>query len=105
VALDNGRVLFSGPQAGFANSAVMQTITYSSKAEDIRPHDNQNIESKDEDGGHPVSDSERDVANIALSVSSGPTESAPTAAKAPRKLIEDEARATGRIKKEIVRLI
>ncbi|KAG8756217.1 hypothetical protein FRC12_010638 [Ceratobasidium sp. 428] len=97
VALDNGRVLFSGPQTQFADTSVAQSITYSFKVEDAhndnQPPDELGEKQTDIENLNPVADSTKN-----------PSEQAEQTAriqKAPRKLIEDEARAVGRVKKEI----
>ncbi|KAG9120664.1 hypothetical protein FRC07_003763, partial [Ceratobasidium sp. 392] len=106
VALDNGRVLFSGSQAQFTDSLVMREITYSSGAECV---DEDNKQQVDVNEGHEGKPAEIE----SLVPITGPTENSPCkpseqvslVQKAPRKLIEDEARAVGRVKKEIVSLL
>ncbi|KAG8779852.1 hypothetical protein FRC12_023788 [Ceratobasidium sp. 428] len=100
VALDNGRVLFSGPQTQFADTSVAQSITYSFKLEDAhndtqRP-DEPGEKQTDVENLSPVADSTKNTSEQA--------EQTAQIQKAPRKLIEDEARAVGRVKKEIVGL-
>ncbi|KAG8716045.1 hypothetical protein FRC11_010771 [Ceratobasidium sp. 423] len=112
VALDNGRVLFTGPQSEFIGSSVMQRISHSTDIEEKEQPKEETIEEVAEAAAHSAEPSglsvsgESDAATLVKSVSIGkdssaPDGSAPVKKKAPRKLIEDEARAVGRVKWEI----
>ncbi|CAE6501788.1 unnamed protein product [Rhizoctonia solani] len=113
VALDNGRVLFTGPQSEFIGSAVMQRISHSTDVNDKDQPVEETIEEVAEVAGHSaepsgVSVSESDAATLVKSVSikkdkSASDGSAIVKKTAPRKLIEDEARAVGRVRWEIWR--
>lgn len=122
MALDNGRVLFVGPQSEFIGSSVMQSISHSTEADANQPPAEEatveEIEARVAEGssGDSASGKESDAATLVKRINPDkaspkvgdssadtPTEGA-TIKKAPRKLIEDEARAVGRVKKEIVRL-
>lgn len=119
VALDNGRVLFVGPQSEFIGSSVMQSISHSTEADANQPPAEEvtveEIEARVAEGssGDSASGKESDAATLVKRINPDkaspkvgdssadtPTEGA-TIKKAPRKLIEDEARAVGRVKKEI----
>jgi hypothetical protein len=123
VALDNGRVLFAGPQTSFIGSSVMQGISHSTDADTNQPPAKETIIEEAANEVHKYSSSdnasghESDSATLAKSTSAEQTSpkidgsasvvpaDSTTVKKAPRKLIEDEARAVGRVKMEIVRLI
>ncbi|KAG9101683.1 hypothetical protein FS749_004492 [Ceratobasidium sp. UAMH 11750] len=119
VALDNGRVLFAGPQTEFIGSDVMKGISHSTDADASQPTTEEvTIEQvANEINGGSSSDStssaESDAATLVKTPKPGksdPKVGSSTAAvpvdsmavkKTPRKLIEDEARAVGRVKAEI----
>ncbi|KAF8609600.1 multidrug resistance-associated ABC transporter [Ceratobasidium sp. AG-I] len=119
VALDNGRVLFAGPQSKFIGSSVMQGISHSTDTDTNQPLTDEVTveEAGDKIAEGSSSDSasakESDAATLVKSInpdkpSSKVDEPTPdtlvdgvAVKKAPRKLIEDEARAVGRVKKEI----
>ncbi|KAG9126425.1 hypothetical protein FRC07_003485 [Ceratobasidium sp. 392] len=119
VALDNGRVLFAGLQAEFIGSDVMKGISHSTDADANQPAPeettieeaaNQVHESSSSDNGsgaesdaatlvksHRLEESDLEASSSTATVPADST----TVKKTPRKLIEDEARAVGRVKKEI----
>ncbi|QRW05470.1 ABC transporter [Ceratobasidium sp. AG-Ba] len=122
VALDNGRVLFAGSQINFIGSDVMKSISHSSDADTNQPPEEITIEeaanqpkdsSSSSSSSSSESGSESDAATLVKShklektdteIGSSSTPIPPDSTvvkKAPRKLIEDEARAVGRVKKEI----
>ncbi|KAF8761854.1 Multidrug resistance-associated ABC transporter [Rhizoctonia solani] len=113
VALDNGRVLFAGPQPEFIGSQVMQRISHSTDIDEKEAPVEETIEEVAEAAGHSAEPSgqsiggESDAATLVKSVSvyqdNSVLDGSATAKKsAPRKLIEDEARAVGRVRWEIV---
>ncbi|QRW19137.1 ABC transporter [Rhizoctonia solani] len=112
VALDNGRVLFAGPQPEFIGSQVMQRISHSTDIDEKEAPVEETIEEVAEAAGHSAEPSgqsiggESDAATLVKSVSvyqdNSVLDGSATAKKsAPRKLIEDEARAVGRVRWEI----
>ncbi|CAE6535307.1 unnamed protein product [Rhizoctonia solani] len=112
VALDNGRVLFTGPQSEFIGSSVMQRISHSTDIDEKEQPKEETIEEVAEVATHSAEPSglsvggESDAATLVKSVnidkdSPAPDGSTPIKKKSPRKLIEDEARAIGRVKWEI----
>ncbi|KAL4260343.1 ATP-binding cassette transporter C [Pleurotus pulmonarius] len=95
VALENGRIQYQGDRQGFQASSVMQTLVQSSS------------ESTDEK-------EEAAVEDLKLSSSQAPSEAQSTTdttvtavatpssdKKAPRKLVEEEKRAVGRISRDV----
>ncbi|KAF8707606.1 Multidrug resistance-associated ABC transporter, partial [Rhizoctonia solani] len=113
VALDNGRVLFAGPQPEFIGSQIMQRISHSTDIDEKEAPVEETIEEVAEAAGHSAEPSgqsiggESDAATLVKSVSvyqdNSVLDGSATAKKsAPRKLIEDEARAVGRVRWEIV---
>ncbi|KAF8595167.1 P-loop containing nucleoside triphosphate hydrolase protein [Ceratobasidium sp. AG-I] len=108
VALDNGRVLFSGPQPDFVGSSIMQKITHSTKTETDEVDEKAETSANVEKVAHAQADlkveASAEDAPMALPAGIAPAGAlghVVSVVKAPRKLIEDEARATGRVKKEI----
>lgn len=89
VALDNGRVQFEGSRDSFQNSAVMRTLVHSMGA----------------DGKNQVTEVleekiEADQASESSSTIASPPE-VKAEKKPPRKLVEEEKRAVGRIGRDI----
>ncbi|CAE7211925.1 unnamed protein product [Rhizoctonia solani] len=112
VALDNGRVLFTGPQSEFIGSTVMQRISHSTDVDEKEEAAEETIEEVAETAGHFAEPSgvsvggESDAATLVKSMSmskdNSPSDGSAAAKKTvPRKLIEDEARAVGRVRWEI----
>ncbi|KAJ1311227.1 hypothetical protein OPQ81_009727 [Rhizoctonia solani] len=112
VALDNGRVLFTGPQSEFIGSAVMQRISHSTEITEKEQPTEETIEEVAEVVSHSAEPSgpsvggESDAATLVKSMSFHKDDPVPDGTtsvkkKAPRKLIEDEARAVGRVRWEI----
>lgn len=109
VALDNGRVLFSGRQLDFVKSTIMQKICHSTHAEAQQTGEKEDTPVKVENEPNAQADLALEAAaeNAPTTLPSGiaPVDALSQNAsvvKAPRKLIEDESRAVGRVKKEIV---
>jgi len=101
VALDNGRVQFSGSKDEFKNSSVLRTLQQSTDSAGKEEEDDsdkgqkQFFESKKE---IVIADElESMAAKTAVASSAAST----AEAKAPRKLIEEERRAVGRISRSI----
>lgn len=108
--LDNGRVLFSGLQPDFLNSTFMQKISHSTQAEAQQTGEKEDTPAGVENGPNAQTNLTTEVAaeNASTAQSDGiaPPDSLGQGVwvvKAPRKLIEDEARAVGLIEKDIVR--
>lgn len=103
VALENGRLQFQGSSADFQASEVLNSLVQSGAADES--------DKKEETEVHDIEEIALEVSAHAGSGDSSETAStsAPTAVeetkpemkKAPRKLIEEEKRAVGRIGKEI----
>lgn len=104
VALDNGRVQFSGEQEAFQKSDVLKSLSQSNATDAA--------DEKEETAAHTVDEIIVEETNVetptahASETSStvDPTvgaETKPETKKAPRKLIEEEKRAVGRISKDI----
>lgn len=108
--MDNGRVLFTGPQPEFISSSIIHRISHSTDVGTTETPAVETIEkvaenatSLSDDG---VSDKESNATTPVKSATADNTLAGPTTVKkrTPRKLIEDEARAVGRVKWEIVRV-
>ncbi|KZT35927.1 hypothetical protein SISSUDRAFT_1064088 [Sistotremastrum suecicum HHB10207 ss-3] len=120
VALDNGRVMYAGDRGGFEGSSVMAGLVQQTDPE-AKDKDGNKEKEKEKEGQveKPIeavapdsASSEEDQENIATVSSASSTIAAPsesaaksseakTERKAPRKLIEEEKRAVGRISKDI----
>jgi ABC-type multidrug transport system ATPase subunit len=90
VALDNGRVQFEGSRDSFYSSIVMKTLVHSTDTAD----------SKDQIAEVSEEKAEMDQISELSSRTASPSE-AKTEKKPPRKLVEEEKRAVGRIGRDI----
>jgi ABC-type multidrug transport system ATPase subunit len=107
VALENGRVLYKGDSEGFQSSGVMQGLTHSGAVESpgrdegeavVRETNEELLLCEKDDGGGSSTPnteipSENDSLGGVTSVDENPTQKK----KGPRKLVEEEARAVGRV--------
>lgn len=105
VALDNGRLQFSGNQADFQASDVLTSLSQSgatdpadTKAETAVPAVEEIADEKAQTSGSPGDTSETSSTAAPTAVD---VDVKPEVKKAPRKLVEEEKRAVGRIGKEI----
>lgn len=111
VALDNGRVLYKGDRQGFQSSGVMDRLAQSGASDSLVRDEaeamaEQTIEEKplqtgkdDTKGDSPSSTRMRSEDS-----SSGvetPLDAEPSPKKGPRKLVEEETRAVGRIGRNV----
>ncbi|KAG5641131.1 hypothetical protein DXG03_005945 [Asterophora parasitica] len=97
VALDNGRVSFEGNQASFQTSDVIRTLVQStdtgagdSKEEEVV--DDISVLSKQEDSNSASSSTIASLSDV---------KKADSEKKSPRKLVEEERRAVGRIGRDV----
>jgi hypothetical protein len=90
VALDNGRVQFEGSREAFHSSAAMKTLVHSTDTADSKDQIAEVLEQK----------AEADQISESSSTIGSPSE-AKTGKKPPKKLIEEEKRAVGRIAGDI----
>ncbi|GBE87301.1 ATP-dependent bile acid permease [Sparassis crispa] len=103
VALDNGRVQFQGDRGNFKASGVLNTLVQSGAAD---PSDEKeetttvNIEEVMDAERKDVS-GEASEASSTTALTSNDVESKPEQRKAPRKVVEEEKRAVGRISNDI----
>lgn len=103
VALDNGRVQFSGDRDAFKSSGVMAKLVQSTN--EHTDEADENAEAVIED--MPQVDEKDSLSVVANGSDTSSTIAPPTpvepkvAGKPPRKLVEEEARATGRISADI----
>jgi hypothetical protein len=109
VALDNGRVQFQGDSDTFQTSGVMDGLVQSGRADDKDDKDEtpavvvENVipdtlrpdSASNSDGGTPNSETS------STAVTTVASENTLDPKKAPRKLVEEETRAVGRISREI----
>jgi ABC-type multidrug transport system ATPase subunit len=95
VALDNGRLQWSGSGQDFAGSAVMESLVQSKAAAVEDADDPEGIA----DDKEPGADSETTSVVTAVGTSGIKKDDGKT--KAPRKLIEEEKRAVGRVGKNV----
>lgn len=92
VALDNGRVQFEGSRDSFQSSAIMRALVHS-------------VDTADSKDQVPEASKEMVAEDQASELSSTATAASPSEIKVekkpPRKLVEEEKRAVGRIGQEI----
>ncbi len=108
VSLDNGRVSYSGGYDGFHDSGVLQTLVQSGGADASDDKEEPAVvkveeileESADHStSGEPTEANSETSSTVAVTPSE--LDVKPEKKKAPRKLIEEEKRAVGRIGKDI----
>ena len=106
VSLDNGRVQYSGDYGGFQNSGVLKSLVQSGatdpsdEKEDAATEQVEQIIDEAEDEAVRESAESSDESST-VTPSPADAEAKPEKKKAPRKLIEEEKRAVGRIGKDI----
>ncbi|KAI0641508.1 multidrug resistance-associated ABC transporter [Trametes meyenii] len=109
VALDNGRVQYSGDYENFGNSGVLTTLVQSGATDPADEKEETTVEKVEEiieeavEGGSSPESAEASVSEASSTVAPTPaeTDAKPEKKKAPRKLVEEEKRAVGRISKDI----
>ena len=98
VALDNGRVRYAGDVEGFRGSGVMAGLVQAVDAVEEDEKEEQAIE----EGFEGEGEEGQGVRPSELKTAPQPAPAAPAKArKPPRKLVEEEKRAVGRIGKDI----
>ncbi|EIW54849.1 ATP-binding cassette transporter [Trametes versicolor FP-101664 SS1] len=103
VALDNGRVQYSGDFDSFRSSGVLSTLVQSGAADPADDNETdvekaKEITSAGESSSAPASSETSSTVAVATPAELEPQ---PEKKKAPRKLVEEEKRAVGRIGKDI----
>ena len=107
VSLDNGRVQYSGNYDGLQSSGVLKTLIQSEHAaeekEDTTAKKDEEIVIEDaaENIIHQESAVDSEASSTAVATTTGGDAKPDRKQKAPRKLIEEEKRAVGRIGKDI----
>jgi ABC-type multidrug transport system ATPase subunit len=106
VALDNGRVQYQGDSDTFQASGVMDGLVQSGRADD--KDDKEELAAVSVENIIPetlrpssASNSDGDTPNSDASSTAAASESKPDSKKTPRKLVEEETRAVGRISQNI----
>jgi ABC-type multidrug transport system ATPase subunit len=107
VALENGRVLYKGDRDGFQTSGMMQSLAHSGAVESTGKEEAKAVvrETKEElllgesdDGsGSGTPNTEIPLENDSIGGVTTVDESPTNKKKGPRKLVEEEARAVGRV--------
>ncbi|KAI9068084.1 multidrug resistance-associated ABC transporter [Trametes sanguinea] len=108
VALDNGRVQYTGDYENFRTSGVLNTLVQSGAADPAEEKEEPAVDKVEdiieESGEKSASrESAEETSETSSTVAPTPAESEtkPVKKKAPRKLVEEEKRAVGRISKDI----
>ncbi|KAI0760574.1 multidrug resistance-associated ABC transporter [Fomes fomentarius] len=109
VSLDNGRVQYSGDYEGFQSSGVLQTLVQSGATDPADEKEETTVERVEEilieEATETSTVRETTASGSEVSSTVAPTmiesDAKPEKKKAPRKLVEEEKRAVGRIGKDI----
>ncbi|VDB91250.1 unnamed protein product [Peniophora sp. CBMAI 1063] len=119
VALENGRVLYQGPSAEFQKGAVIRSLVQSehsaTKEEEKAEEEREKAQAEEPtieeelaqvDAGSNSSTSATsaepsDVSSTAVTATTADSKGAAETKKSPRKVVEDEARAVGRVNREV----
>ncbi len=97
VALENGRIQYQGDRQGFQASSVMQTLVQSS-SESTDEKEEAAIEDLKPSSSQTPSEAQSTTDTTVTAVA---TPKSDKKAKAPRKLVEEEKRAVGRISRDV----
>ncbi|CCM00229.1 uncharacterized protein FIBRA_02257 [Fibroporia radiculosa] len=101
VALDNGRVLYQGDRDKFRSSGVLSTLVQSGAADPADDQEDKTVaDIEDLSEKTEKDDAAESSADSSSTVAPG-ADTKPEEKKTPRKLIEEEKRAVGRISKDI----
>jgi ABC-type multidrug transport system ATPase subunit len=95
VALDNGRIQFSGSGENFAGSEVMQTLVQSKAAEVEDTDDPEAIADEKEPG------EQSETTSVVTAVEPADAKQEQEKKNGPRKLVEEEKRAVGRVDRKV----
>ena len=111
VTLENGRVLYKGDRDGFQSSGVMQSLVHSGSVEstgregaEVEAHEtNEELRLGENDDGGGSSTPNTEIPPEADSIDGVSTvgENSAPKKKRPRKLVEEEARAVGRVDRTV----
>ncbi len=101
VALDNGHLEFQGSRDDFMSSGVLQSLSQSGAADTSDEKKETQVHDIEELAAQPAHLSADSEASSTTAAAATELETKPELKKAPRKLIEEEKRAVGRISKDI----
>ncbi|KAG9019050.1 hypothetical protein FRB90_007006 [Tulasnella sp. 427] len=109
VALNNGQLTYAGSPEGFRSSGVMQSLAQSTDPETKKADEaptspvQETIEESLAEPGDSEGSSDSELSSTAAATSTAADSQTlqPPKQKKPRKLVEEEARAVGRIRKDV----
>lgn len=101
VALDNGHLQFQGNREDFISSGVLKSLSQSGAVDASDEKQETMVHNVEEIAEQPLRHSDDSETSSATGVTAVETETKPEAKKAPRRLVEEEKRAVGRISKDI----
>lgn len=105
VALDNGRVAFQGDRDSFVTSPVMATLVHAGTGEpdekDVQAPVTENVENQSEIVEATSAETEPISETSSTAFTTEESKPEPEKKKSPRKLIEEEKRAVGHIRRDI----
>ncbi|KAF7795628.1 hypothetical protein EIP86_006793 [Pleurotus ostreatoroseus] len=101
VALDNGHLQFQGNREDFISSGVLKSLSQSDAADAADEKEETQVHDIEELADHPSGPSADSETSSTTAATAAETETKPEIKKAPRKLVEEEKRAVGRISKDI----
>ncbi len=107
VALENGRVLYKGDRDGFQTSGMMQSLAHSGAVESTGKDEAEAVvretkeglllDESDDGSGSSTPNTKIPLENDSIGGMTPVDESPTNKKKGPRKLVEEEARAVGRV--------
>jgi ABC-type multidrug transport system ATPase subunit len=111
VTLENGRVLYEGDRDGFQSSGVMQNLAHSGAVESTGQDEAETVvretteellvDEKEDGGGSSTPNTEIPSENDSLGGVTSVDENPAQKKKGPRKLVEEETRAVGRVDRTV----
>lgn len=101
VALENGRVLYEGDRRGFQSSGVINSLSHSGVVESTGRDETEAMVEKDDGGGSSSPDTEIPSEGGFISGVTPVDDNMAHTKKGPRKLVEEETRAVGKVGRSV----
>lgn len=101
VALENGRLLYKGDRQDFQSSGVMHSLAHSGAVESIGRDEGEKDDESGSGSGSTIPNTEISSVDESLGGVTSIDENLTTKKKGPRKLVEEETRAVGRVDRSV----
>lgn len=101
VALENGRVQFQGDREAFQQSEVLKSLSQTNAADQSDEKEDAAVVTIEEADEKIPENGQGSEASSTVAPTTGTTDAKPEQRKVPRRLVEEEKRAVGRISQDI----